>query len=557
MLSSLKINDLAIIEDAKIEYDNGLNIMTGETGSGKSIIIDSINAIRGERSSRDLISDGKDSAKVSAVFDNVNEHVIDILKEYDIDCPDGSLIIQRIIKENRNICKVNGESVTVSVLKQIGNHLINIHGQNDNQTLLNEDNQLDYIDRIADNSELLAAYKDKYYRLREINKQLKKSTIDENEKERKLETLSYQINEIENANLKVGEKEELIAAKNRQLNLEKIKQNLGLSKQLLDGSDDLTGIISLLYDLKNSLSLLTDCYDEINSQLAMIDECIASLQECSVFASNELSSFDGDSFDINQIEERLDIIYRLSKKYGSNEAEILDYLEKAKREYEDISLNDEKINKLTDEYNCVLEELLSVAKALTQSRSEAGKIFSEKIMKELIFLDMPNVKFSVEITQGKVTANGTDQVRFLISTNAGQEMKQMTKIASGGELSRIMLAIKCVLTNLDDADTLIFDEIDSGVSGRAAEKIGYKLKEVSAFSQVICVTHLAQIAVFADNHLFIEKNTINDKTRTTVKNLDFDSRKAEIARIIGGSLITEATLLSAEEMIKRAENKIS
>lgn len=553
MLSSLKINDLAIIEDAKIEYSNGLNVMTGETGSGKSIIIDSINAVRGERSSKDLISDGADCAKVTAVFENVNDDVISALKEYDIECLDRSVFIQRTIKDNRNICKVNGETVTVSILKQIGSHLIDIHGQNDNQTLLNEENHLGYIDKIAENEEILSQYREKFHQLREINRQLKKSTLDENEKERKLETLSFQINEIENAEIKIGEKNDLIALKNKQVNTEKILQNLGVSKDYLDGSEDNSGILTLLYSLKNSLMNLTDCYSQISTQIQSIDECVSTLQECASFVSGELNSFEGEDFDINKIEERLDIIYRLSKKYGDSEEKILEFLDKAKAEYEDISLNEEKVNKLTDEYNTTLEELLSLGDKITDSRKRAGEIFSQKIMKELAFLDMPNVKFNVEIKPGKVTVNGIDEVRFLISTNAGQDMKPMAKIASGGELSRIMLAIKCVLTNLDNVDTLIFDEIDTGVSGRAAEKIGYKLKEVSSFSQIICVTHLAQIAAFADNHLFIEKNAVDGKTRTTVKTLDHNSRKSEIARIIGGSHITDATLKSAEEMLERAK----
>ena len=553
MLSSLRINDLAIIEDAKIEYDNGLNIMTGETGSGKSIIIDSINAIRGERSSRELISAGADCAKVTAVFENVNDTVVKLLEEYDIECPDNSLIIQRVIKENRNVCKINGENVTVSVLKSVGSHLVNIHGQNDNQTLLDEDNHIGYIDKIADNGALLSEYKEKFRQLKEINKRLKKLTIDENEKERRLEALGFQISEIESADIKIGEKAELTANKNRLLNTEKIKSALNSCEVLLNGADDINGSLSQLYELKNVLNTITDCYDEISEHIIAVDGCISVLQEISSFTLNEISSFEGDTADINAVEERLDLIYRLSKKYGNTEEEILSYLEKIKQEYEDISLNEEKVNKLTDEYNAVLEELLIISDKLTESRVSAGKTFSEKIMNELAFLDMPGVKFSVEVSQGKITANGRDEVRFLISTNAGQELKPMTKIASGGELSRIMLAIKCVLTNLDEVDTLIFDEIDAGVSGRAAEKIGYKLKEVAGYSQVICVTHLAQIAAFATNHLFIEKNTTDNVTRTTVRSLDFEARKAEIARIMGGSLITDATLRSAEEMLRRAE----
>lgn len=553
MLSSLRINDLAIIEDAKIEYDNGLNIMTGETGSGKSIIIDSINAIRGERSSRELISANADCAKVTAVFDNVNEKVVALLKDYDIDCSDGSLIIQRIIKENRNICKINGENVTVSVLRLIGDHLVNIHGQNDNQTLLNEDNHIGYIDKIASNGVLLSEYKEKFRQLKEINKRLKKLTMDENEKERRLEALAYQISEIEGADIKIGEKAELTARKNKQLNTEKIKSAFSNADDLLNGSEDKNGITSLLYELKNTLTSVSDCYEEISEQLSAVDNCISLMQDTSSFVINELSAFDDGISDINAIEERLDLIYRLSRKYGNTEADILMYLESIKQEYEDISLNEEKVGKLTDEYNSVLEELLVISDKLTQTRIDAGKAFSEKIMRELAFLDMPDVKFEVRVSQGSITANGKDEVRFLISANAGQELRPMAKIASGGELSRIMLAIKCVLTDLDDVDTLIFDEIDSGVSGRAAEKIGYKLREVSGYSQVICVTHLAQIAAFATNHLFIEKSTSDNVTRTTVRQLDFEARKAEIARIMGGSVITEATLLSAEEMLRRAE----
>lgn len=553
MLSSLRINDLAIIEDAKIEYDNGLNIMTGETGSGKSIIIDSINAIRGERSSRELISANADCAKVAAVFDNVNEKVVALLKDYDIDCSDGSLIIQRIIKENRNICKINGENVTVSVLRLIGDHLVNIHGQNDNQTLLNEDNHIGYIDKIASNGVLLSEYKEKFRQLKEINKRLKKLTMDENEKERRLEALAYQISEIEGADIKIGEKAELTARKNKQLNTEKIKSAFSNADGLLNGSEDKNGITSLLYELKNALTSVSDCYEEISEQLSAVDNCISLMQDTSSFVINELSAFDEGISDINAIEERLDLIYRLSRKYGNTEADILMYLESIKQEYEDISLNEEKVGKLTDEYNLVLEELLVISDKLTQTRIDAGKAFSEKIMRELAFLDMPDVKFEVRVSQGSITANGKDEVRFLISANAGQELRPMAKIASGGELSRIMLAIKCVLTDLDDVDTLIFDEIDSGVSGRAAEKIGYKLREVSGYSQVICVTHLAQIAAFATNHLFIEKSTSDNVTRTTVRQLDFEARKAEIARIMGGSVITEATLLSAEEILRRAE----
>lgn len=553
MLTSLKINDVAIIEEALIEYDRGLNVMTGETGSGKSIVIDSINAVLGRRTSKELIRDGADEARVTAVFEGVSDTVIEILKGYGIDCNDGSLYIQRTIRESRNVCKINGETVTASVLKSIGDHLINIHGQNENQTLLNKENHLRFIDKLADNEDTIKRYSEKYLRLKSINKQLKQLKSIESEKEIKLDSLKYQIDEIESAHLKVGEKEELTSQRNKYQNFEKIRQALAVSNLMLNGNDqENIGIISELNSLIEALSALSEYVNESTEYKNSAGECLINLQDCSEFILSQLDSFGNGEIDINTVEERLDIIHRLSRKYGETESDILEYLEKIKLEYDEISLNSEKIDKLSAEYDSVLEDLISVGNELTDSRISAGENFSSKIKEELRFLDMPNVEFKVKVDQCAATATGLDDVEFLISANLGQELKPIAKIASGGELSRIMLAIKCVLTDLDSVDTLIFDEIDSGVSGRAAEKIGFKLKEVSRFSQVICVTHLAQIACFADNHLYIEKLTDNEKTRTHVTKLNFDERKHEIARIMGGSIITEATLESAEELLTRS-----
>ncbi len=553
MLTSLKINDVAIIEEALIEYDRGLNVMTGETGSGKSIVIDSINAVLGRRTSKELIRDGADEARVTAVFEGVSDTVIEILKGYGIDCNDGSLYIQRTIRESRNVCKINGETVTASVLKSIGDHLINIHGQNENQTLLNKENHLRFIDKLADNEDTIKRYSEKYLRLKSINKQLKQLKSIESEKEIKLDSLKYQIDEIESAHLKVGEKEELTSQRNKYQNFEKIRQALAVSNLMLNGNDqENIGIISELNSLIEALNALSEYVNESTEYKNSAGECLINLQDCSEFILSQLDSFGNGEIDINTVEERLDIIHRLSRKYGETESDILEYLEKIKLEYDEISLNSEKIDKLSAEYDSVLEDLISVGNELTDSRISAGEKFSSKIKDELRFLDMPNVEFKVKVDQCAATATGLDDVEFLISANLGQELKPIAKIASGGELSRIMLAIKCVLTDLDSVDTLIFDEIDSGVSGRAAEKIGFKLKEVSRFSQVICVTHLAQIACFADNHLYIEKLTDNEKTRTHVTKLNFDERKHEIARIMGGSIITEATLESAEELLTRS-----
>ena len=553
MLTSLKINDVAIIEEAVIEYDGGLNIMTGETGSGKSIVIDSINAVLGQRTSKELIRDTAEEAKVSAVFENVNSAVKAILNGYGIDCSDGSLFIQRTIRGSRNICKINGETVTVSVLRSVGDHLINIHGQNENQTLLDKDNHLKYIDRLADNERLLNDYREKYSRLKRINKQLKQLRSIESEKEIKLETLKYQIDEIEGASLKSGEKEELIQQRNKFQNIEKVRLALATADAMLNGDGgEREGVIADLNTVIASLNTLTEYMKDAASYSASVTEGLINLQDCAEFILSELDSFGGSRVDINAIEERLDLIYRLTRKYGSTEDEVLSYLEKIKDEYDEISLSGERIEKLSAEYDSVLEELISAGNELTKSRIKAGESFSARIKEELRFLDMPNVDFKVKVDQCAATSTGLDDVEFLISANLGQELKPIAKIASGGELSRIMLAIKCVLTDLDSVDTLIFDEIDAGVSGRAAEKIGFKLKEVSKFSQVICVTHLAQIACFADNHLYIEKTIVDGKTRTQVTKLGFKEKIREIARIMGGSVITDATLQSARDLLERA-----
>lgn len=558
MLTSLKINDVAIIEEALIEYDKGLNVMTGETGSGKSIVIDSINAVLGQRTSKELIRDGANEAKVTAVFENINESVINMLAEYGIECNDGSIYIQRTIRESRNICKINGETVTVSVLKNIGDHLINIHGQNENQTLLNSDNHLKYIDKLAKNENISTKYNEKYTRLRSINKLLKKLKSVESEKEIKLETLKFQIDEIESAQLRVGERDELIVKRNKYQNFEKLRKAFAISNVMLNGNgQENEGIISELNTLIESLGSLSEYIKEADEYKASANECLINLQDCSEFIISQLDSVGEDDMDINSIEERLDLIHRLSRKYGETEADILAYLERIKSEYDEISLNSEKVEKLSEEYDAVLEELISTGNELTNSRIKAGERFSERIKDELRFLDMPNVDFKVKVDQRAATSIGLDDVEFLISANLGQELKPIAKIASGGELSRIMLAIKCVLTDLDSVDTLIFDEIDAGVSGRAAEKIGFKLKEVSKYSQIICVTHLAQIACFADNHLYIEKNTSDGKTKTQVKALEEHDKIYEIARIMGGSVITPATLESARELINRATESSS
>lgn len=554
MLTSLKINDIAIIEEAKIQFDKGFNVMTGETGSGKSIIIDSLGAVIGERTSRELIRETADEGKVCAVFDEIGENTKEILDKYGILYDDNSVMIERIIRDSRSLCRINGENVNVSVLREIGKTLVDIHGQYDSQALLDSRNHLYYLDLVSDNEQIRKKYAECYRELKSINKSLKKLALDESEKEKRIEMLRYQIEEIENAGVRSGEKEELLTKKARIINSEKIKNALISSKSLLEGDDNTGGILSSVYALSGETQLLEECYPQLKAVNEKISDTAELFGEALSLISRELISFESDLPDINSVEERLDLIYRLSKKYGESEEDILNFLEKAKKEYSDLSLSGEKTAELTEKYNLVSEKLFTIGSELSLSRKRAGEDFAEKITRELAFLDMKDAVFSVSVTQGTATSTGMDNVEFMISTNSGQSEKPLSKIASGGEISRIMLAIKCVLAKNEERKTLIFDEIDSGISGRAAEKTGIKLKEVSDYSQVICVTHLAQIASFAYNHLYIEKISDRNKTVTRVQKLDFDDRKKELARIIGGSLISESTLKSAEEMLSRSEN---
>lgn len=553
MLTSLKINDIAIIDEARIQFDKGFNVMTGETGSGKSIIIDSLGAVIGERTSRELIREDAPEGRVTAVFDCVSNESISVLEKYKIEYTDDSLMIERIIRDGRSICRINGESVNASVLRELGQTLVNIHGQNDSYSLSDSRTHLSYIDSVADNLQIRKEYEKCYNELKAINKKLKKLSMDESEKERKIESLRFQIDEIESADIKIGEKNELEAQKKRILNFEKIHDMLISSENLLEGDDNSNGIISSIYALLSNLEPLSECYDSLAAYPSKISDSVFAFKDLLSDISKEISSFsDIKITDINIIEERLDLIFRLSKKYGKTEEEIILYLENAKKEYSELALNDDMIKELTDEYNSVLEKLISIGRELTETRKRAGEEFSKRITAELKFLDMNEAVFNVSFKESAVTSKGLDEVEFLISTNAGQSEKPLSKIASGGELSRIMLAIKCVLSENDKEKTLVFDEIDSGVSGRAAEKIGIKLKEISKYSQVLCVTHLAQIASFAHNHLYIEKASDGSKTLTKVRTLDENDRKLELARIIGGSLITKSTLMSAEEMISMA-----
>ena len=472
MITSLKIENVAVIEKAEILFSSGLNVLTGETGAGKSIIIDSINAILGERTSRELIRDGADKAKVTAYFEDVPESVIKNLNEYDIECEDdNSLLITRIItSDGRSNCKINGHVVTVSMLKTIGRDLITICGQHDSQHLLSKDRHLGFVDAVAYCDEFIESYGQIYEKIKVVSRKLKRLLSDDIDKERKMEFLKYQIDEINAANLVPGEKKKLLEEKKKIQNREKIIRALSLCDRILNGFDDSAGISAEIYDLAEALGELSAFDNKFHSLSEAVNDFRYVLDDCSSEVSSSLDDFNDNAFDINAVEERLDVIYRLTKKYGETEEEILSYLDKISEEYESIVMSDEIKENLQAEYEELGEELFKRGCYLSDCRKQAALNFEDTVTEGLRYLDMPGAKFLVDFKDAPATATGIDDVEFLFSANEGQEPKPLAKIASGGELSRVMLAIRCVLSDRDKIDSMIFDEIDTGVSGRAADR---------------------------------------------------------------------------------------
>lgn len=552
MLTSLKIENVAIIESAAIEFGCGLNVLTGETGAGKSIVIDSINAILGERTSREIIRTGAQSAKVYAVFEDVNEKVKAFLDENGIDCEDGVLIINRTLnRDGKNICRLNGAPVTVSMLRELGGELIDIHGQHDSQSLLSPEKHCGFVDGFAENSGLISDYREKYRRLCEIRNSLKKLTTDESSKSQRIDFLTYQIDELEKSDITPGERDELKARKALINNSQKVMESLNTAYMALkaDGAG-----IDMISNAETEIANASEYMDSLGEASEKITDIRYELDDIAELVRDAMSEIEYDPSELDDIEERLDLLYRLSKKYGETEEEMLDYLARAREELDSIAFSEEKVRELQKQEKTALAEAEAAAERLTESRKNAGEKLSKAICSELEFLDMPNVRFVTNIEDIGLTENGRDSVEFLISANVGEEPKPLAKIASGGELSRIMLAIKNVLAETDGVDTMIFDEIDTGVSGRAAQKIAMKLRSASKGRQVICVTHLAQIAAQGDVHLYISKSVSDGKTYTNIKSLIEEERVSEIARIMGGMEITQLQLESAREMLANAGN---
>jgi len=549
MLKSLHIENIAVIERADVEFDNGFTVLTGETGAGKSIIIDSINAVLGERTSKELIRNGCNSASVTAFFDDIDKIVVNKLSEFGIDIDMGELMIKRTLTETKSSCKINGQNAPAFVLKEIAPYLINIHGQHDSQTLLNPDLHYSFIDALAKNQDKLDVYNDIFSKMLKTRKAVKQYETTKTENESKKEILSYQINELESANVQVGEIEKLKLRKQEILNFKKIKDSLIVANNCLSGnSDDISGAYELVEKASESLLKIASFSEELSSVADKIENLKYEIEDVKTIVSDTLENQNVDENELDLIEERLDMYFAFKSKYGETEEDMLAFLEKAKIKLESL----ENLEETAIEEKLLLpiqiEEVKQAGEELTKSRQKASKQFEIEVKKQLDYLDMPNVKIAVNIEKSPYSTLGADKVEFLISTNPGEPLKPLSKIASGGEMSRIMLSIKNVLANADVVPTLIFDEIDTGISGKAASKVANRLKTVSEGKQVICVTHLAQIAAKADTQLKIEKNIESGRAVTTVSKLDYDGRKSELARIIG-SEVTESTLATAEELL--------
>ena len=553
MLSNLQIENIAVIKSASIDFENGFNVMTGETGAGKSIVIDSLNAILGERTSRELIRSGADSASVCAEFQNVGDNVKNELEKLGIEKDDTLIVSRKLTPDGKNVCRINGMPATVSMLKALGVQLVNIHGQLDNQSLLSPETHCSFIDKLAGSGRELKEFKELYSLYIKKENELKSLNTDVNEKNRRLDILNYQIEEIQKADIRPGEKDELTEKLGFLRNAEKVLDLLHTAYAALNGDGEMPGAADIAADAASKLLSAADYSSDFTETANGVNDAAMNLSAYTEDLRDKIYSLDYDPNETERAEERLDVIYRLSQKYGDSEEDILAYLENAEKERDALSFSDERAEQLRAETEKAYNEALAAAKKLSEIRIEAGKKFSADVERELAFLNMPSVKFIVNDSVGKLYENGIDNIEFLLSANAGEEPKPLSKIASGGELSRIMLAIKCVLSELDDIDTLIFDEIDSGVSGRAALKIAAKMKELSKTHQVICVTHLAQIAAFADEHKLISKEEKDGRTYTCIASLDYNGRKYELARIMGGLTVTQSILNSAEELLLSAE----
>ena len=558
MLNSLHIENLAIIKCIDVDFPRGFVALTGETGAGKSIIIDGINLLLGTKADRELIRTGETSSMVSGIFSELNQNTISVLSENGVSTDDdGNLLIQRtLFADGRSTVKINGRSITLSVLRSIGPSLVNIHGQSDTADLVDTDKQLELVDIYSSNGELLEKYRESYQKLEKIRREIKEISEKENERVRLSEILSYQINDIDSYSLHDGEEEELVERKLKIKNSEKITKNAGFVFKALKGSEK--GSVSFLLDRSaTALEQISDVIPDFSEYSEKLRDFLYQVEDIAEEVYSQISDVDDDPEEsLNQIESRLDKISKLKRKYGYTVKDILEFRDNAQKELEMIENSETLIKELEKEEASVYSESLKLADQLHERRVEASKKIEAEVKDSLEFLDMPKVEFFLslkeEFSSGKkvLTNYGSDKAEFYISANRGADAQPLSKVASGGELARVMLALKSVMANKDNVGTLIFDEIDTGVSGKTARKIGIKMLSLSKATQLFSVTHSAQIASLADSHYLICKSDIDGITETSVKKLDREGRIKELSRILGGIDVTDSQRRAAIDMLE-------
>lgn len=555
MLSQLYIKNVAVISEASIGLQPGLNVFTGETGAGKTILIGAINAVLGERVSKEMIRTGETRATISALFTGLSPAAEQALAEAGYPVEENAVLIHREISaDGKSSCKIDGRPATAAILRSVSALLINVHGQHDNQQLLSPQKHLGFIDSYGELDGLVREYQAAYRDYMLVRRELASVNTDEAQKAHRIDLLSYQVNEIEAAELQPGEEEELRAQRKLIQNSLHVTQALGGSLAILEGGEEVPSLTSLLSELAENMTQAANYMEAAQPIAERLTDISYELEGFPGEIQDLIDHFDCDPSQLDAIERRLDTIYNLKKKYGSSIEEILEFGARAEAELEEIETSDIRIEKLSAQLSSLEEKARSQAERLTQARTKAAKLFVKAVQGELIFLDMPSVQLSVCQEHKEMSLDGADELELFIATNVGEQAKSLAKIASGGELSRIMLSIKNVLADRDNIQTLIFDEVDTGVSGSAAQKIGKKLAQVAENRQVIVVTHLAQVASFARNHLFISKAAREDRTFTTIRPLSREERVRELARISGGEKISEIALRHAEEMLRDAGN---
>ena len=558
MLSLLHIENIALIQSADIRFEPGFNVLTGETGAGKSIVIDSIGAVLGERTSRELIRTGAKSALVTAVFTQVP--TLPWLEENGFPTGEEELLLQRELQgDGRNVCRIDGKLVTVAQLRELGRQLLNIHGQHDGQQLLDPASHLGYLDQFGGCQPLLESYQEAYRKWHDIRREMDKLQMDEAERSRRVDTLNYQIQELERAQLKAGEDEELSARRTLLRSAGRLMEAVQSAEFALSGDEDRDGACSLIAQAEGEVQGVSS----ISPELGELSEKLTALRCAADDAADTLRdlsrSFDFSPGELDQVEERLDLLYRLRKKYGPTVEDMLSYLDRCRKELDQIQYADDTLARLEKDLKKAQKEAARRGEVLSQARREAAGALQARVQEELRQLDMPKVQFQTEFTpkggEAGMDETGLDEVQFLMSANLGEALKPIQKVASGGELARIMLALKNVLAEGDQIGTLVFDEVDTGVSGRAAQKVAEKMAQVARGKQVLCVTHLPQIAAMADTHFSVQKGEREGRTYTRLERLDRSQRREELARLIGGAFITPSLLESAEELLRQAEQQ--